>query len=169
MKYLYAILIGLTILAYWAFGETNSVPPLPSFSPSPDSELGVLFQAQQDAALAYAASLKPSPRVLMEDGRIIKWSAEAIEWHIEAPYYRVEWRESLTEGSWKRIGFRTGDTFTHKKAEGFYRIIPAKRPTLPPTYPPSGLPTNSASVVSVRTNAIHNTGYTRRDGGFVPR
>jgi len=166
MKYPHTILILLTALIYSAYGETNFVPPMPPYSPSPASEEGVLFQAQLDEAEAYAASLRPSPRVLMEDGLIIKWSNEAIEWHVEAPYYRVVWAPSLTNRIWVTVGSRVGGKLTHNKPEGFYRVIPAKRPTLPPTYPASGIPTNSASQVSVRTNAVLNTGYTRRDGGF---
>ena len=142
---------------------------MPPYAPTPDSEAGIELQRQIKEAAEYAASLRPSPRVLMEDGRIIKWSAEAIEWHIEKPCYRVEWRASLTEGEWKRIGFRTGDTFTHRNPEGYYRVIPCKRPTKPPTLPAKRVPTNCPPSLVKSAPALTTTNYTKRYGGFRKR
>lgn len=147
------VIVAILACAIHARGETNSLPPLPGGATISMEDVMLAHQAEEDEA--YEASLWPSPRVLMEDGRIIKWSKESIEWHITAPYYRVQWRASLTDGEWKTIGYRTGDKLTHGKPEGFYRVTPCKRPTLPPTYPPKRHPDATAARAS--TNRTSKT------------
>lgn len=151
--------IGIWSLAICVRASTNE-PPMPPWSPTPDSVEGVELQRQIDELTEYAASLRPSPRVVMSDGRIITWSNEAVEWHVEAPLFKVEWRESLTIGEWETVGFRSGDKLTHNNAAGFYRVIKIVRPVSPPTHPPKRHP-NPPQAGSPE-NTSTNTTY----GGF---
>lgn len=138
----------------------SSAVEMPPWSPTPDSVEGIELQRQIDELEVYAESLRPSPRVLMSDGRIITWSNEAIEWHIEVPLFKVEWREHLIGGEWGPVGFRSGNKLSHRKAEGFYRVTRIARPTLPPEHPPKRRP----NPPPARTDA--NTAMNRNYGGF---
>ena len=165
MKNLYAILFLGTALIVWVNGDA---PPMPGGYDTNDWTQAVSPPSPVDSSgggdlsnALYQASLRPTPRVLMSDGRIIKWTAEAIEWHVEAPYYRVEWREDLTKGEWITIAYRTGNRAAHGTPEGFYRVIPVKRPTLPPTRPASRHPTNS--TVMMTTGSVTTGEY----NGFI--
>ena len=150
--------IGIWSLAICVRGEDPPTPP--HWSPTPDSAEGIELQRQIDELEAYAASLRPSPRVVMSDGRIVTWSNEAIEWHIEAPLFKVEWRESLALGEWEMVGFRSGNKLTHRKPEGFYRVIKIARPTHPPTHPPKRHPNPPAQ------KGGENVNTNRAGGGF---
>ena len=178
-----SFLLGLAV-----YGQTNElsevnpptptealmggVSPIPHYFPAPDSAEGEAIDAEAALLSAYAQyklDIRPSPRVLMSDGRIIKWSPDAIEWHIESPFFRVEWTDELTTNTmWETVGYRTGNKLTHNKADGFYRVIPCKRPTLPPTLPAKCRPSPTTDTFLGHTNATTGAKveYTPRVGGF---
>ena len=167
MKYLYAILILDILLLGWAFGDTNSTqaisPPLPV---STMSGGGIRLPVAVDSNALYQASLRPTPRVLMSDGLITNFTASVLEWYVEPPYFRVVWKRSLTN-EWKTIGTRIGGKYSGDLMvddQGFYDVIPSKRPTLPPTYPPKRFPTNSVAMTGTRTWVVNTNSF---HGGFT--
>ena len=154
------------ILAAWSivsgsWGATNLPPMPPHYTPIPASDEGMEIQRQIDEAAQYEIDIRPSPRKLFVDGLIVEWNAERISWHIEQPYYRVEWRKSMVDGEWKTIGYRSGNTLVHGYPEGFYRVVTIKRPTLPPTYPPKRNPLSVPDTRPAGTNQI--------SGGFTTK
>ena len=150
------LVIAIWSLAICVRGEDPPTPP--HWFPTPDSAEGIELQRQIDELETYAASLRPSPRVLMADGQIITRSNEAIEWYVAAPLFEVQWRGSLTEGVWETVGFRSGVKMTHRKPEGFYRVIKIARPSLPPAHPPKRHPNPPPARAAANTNTNHNHG-----------
>ena len=148
MKFLYAILAMDIGLLVWADG----LPPTPSAENVSTNAPPVVAV---DSNAVYQASLRPTPRVLHEDGQIVTWTLEAIEWHIAAPYYKVEWCSDLVEHDWHIIGFRRGMKFSHNRPDGFYRVTRINEPTKPPTHPAQRHPTNTFSLVIHREGNPH--------------
>lgn len=144
MKILSAILLFDLGLLVWANGDFPPVPGEGAVNTNAPSVVAI------DSNAVYQASLQPSPRVLMSDGQIVTWTVDAIEWHIEAPYYKVQWRADLVKGEWITVAYRTGNRAAHGSPEGFYRVIPIKRPTPPPTHPPQRHPTNDVHNLPVK-------------------
>ena len=136
MKILYAILILDLGLLVWANGDFPPLPTAENINTNPPPVVRV------DSNAVYQASLRPTPRVIHEDGQIVVWTPEAIEWHIEAPYYKVEWCSDLVKGDWRIIGFRRSEKFSHNRPDGFYRVTRIHEPTKPPTHPARQTPTN---------------------------
>lgn len=134
MKYLYAILLIDIALLCWA--HAGELPPLPPHDPTPAQ----LVALGDIPAAIVVDPTKPTERKEVKAGQIIRWDAVSIEWEELKPLYRVQWKENLTEGEWKTVGIRSGDTLTHGNAAGFYRVVIISRPTPPPTYPPKQTP-----------------------------
>jgi hypothetical protein len=69
-------------------------------------------------------SYNPTPQV-PEQGAIIasEMTHDVIEWwNFNNHVFEVEWRATLTDGSWTNIG-EGYNTFEHQYPEGFYRVI----------------------------------------------
>lgn len=149
MKILYAIVLLDLGLLVWANGAFPPVPGEGAVNTNAPAVVAV------DSNAVYHASLRPSPRVLMSDGQIVTWTVDAIEWYVEAPYFKVERCTDLLKGDWKIVGFRRGSKFTHNLPEGIYRVTPIKEPRKPPTYPPQRHPTNTFAVAVSRDGNHH--------------